>query len=149
MAARAAGATMAWPSALMAVAAGVILLLGMLHLLYTFAGDRLHPRDARLQRRMQQVALRLAPETSMWRAWVGFNASHSLGAILFGLVYGYLALLRPQLLFADAFLPGLATALLATLLWLAWRYWFRLPFAGIALALACCVGSIIAAGWGR
>jgi hypothetical protein len=132
-----------WPSALMAVAAGTILVLGMVHLLYTFAGDRLHPRDARLQRRMQQVALRLTPDTSVWRAWVGFNASHSLGAILFGLLYGYLALARPALLFGDAFLLSLAAVLLATLTWLAWRYWFRVPFAGIALAFACCVASIL------
>src|SRR5438046_6957052 len=28
----------------------------------------------------------------MWRAWVGFNASHSMGAMLFGLVFAFLAL---------------------------------------------------------
>ena len=31
-------------------------------------------------------------ETTMWRCWVGFNASHSMGLILFGLAFGYLAL---------------------------------------------------------
>jgi hypothetical protein len=40
----------------------------------------------------------------MWRCWVGFNASHSLGLILFGLVFGYLALAHGQLLFRSPFL---------------------------------------------
>lgn len=137
-----------WPSALMAVAAGTILLLGMLHLFLTFAGTGLHPRDARLQRRMQQVAPRLTPETSMWRAWIGFNASHGLGALLFGLVFGYLALARPALLFADPFLLALAVALPGSLLWLAWRYWFGVPFAGLALAFACCLASVTLAALG-
>lgn len=137
-----------WPSALMATAAGIIFVLGMLHIVFTFAGARLHPRDVRLQRRMQQVAPVISSDTSMWRAWIGFNASHSLCALLFGLVYGYLALVRPALLFADPFLLALAAALLATLLWLAWRYWFRVPFLGIAIAFACCVASILVAGAG-
>jgi hypothetical protein len=35
---------------------------------------------------------------------VGFNASHSMGLILFGLVFGYLALAHRQLLFQSPFL---------------------------------------------
>jgi hypothetical protein len=137
-----------WSSALMASAAAIIFVLGMLHFVFTFAGARLHPRDVRLQRRMQQVAPVISGDTSMWRAWIGFNASHSLCALLFGLLYGYLALVRPALLFADPFLLALAAGLLATLLWLAWRYWFRVPFLGIALAFGCCVASILVAGAG-
>jgi len=35
---------------------------------------------------------------------VGFNASHSMGFILFGLVFGFLALAHGQLLFQSPFL---------------------------------------------
>ena len=48
----------------------------------------------------------------MWRAWVGFNASHSYGAIFFGLVYGYLALAHGALLFASPYLLGVGLLLL-------------------------------------
>lgn len=48
----------------------------------------------------------------MWKAWVGFNASHALGAILFGLVYGYLALLHLAFLFQSWFLLAVGFALL-------------------------------------
>ncbi len=35
-------------SLLIAASAAIILLLGLVHLLYTFVGTRLHPRDASL-----------------------------------------------------------------------------------------------------
>ena len=45
---------------------------------------------------MEQGTLFITRETTVWRANLGFNASHSLGLITFGLVYGYLALAHPQ-----------------------------------------------------
>ena len=77
--------------ALMTVSALVLLTLGVLHLVYTFSGPKLMPRDPALQARMNEVPLVITRRTTMWRAWIGFNASHSMGAILFGLVYGFLA----------------------------------------------------------
>jgi hypothetical protein len=53
---------------------------------------------------MSQTHLVLTRQTTMWRAWIGFNASHSMGAVFFGLVYGYLALLHVELLFRSPFL---------------------------------------------
>src|SRR5258708_39963381 len=89
---------------LVGVSAGIILLLGILHLLYTFRGQKLHPRDAALETRMKEVSPVLTRETTMWKAWVAFNASHSCGAILFGLVYGYLAVAQSSFLFHSPFL---------------------------------------------
>jgi len=39
----------------------------------------------------------------MWKAWIGFNASHSLGAVLFGQVYGYLVLAHAPMLLSSPF----------------------------------------------
>lgn len=41
-------------STLMAAAAGIFLALGALHVLITFAGEKLHPRDPCLREAMQQ-----------------------------------------------------------------------------------------------
>lgn len=128
----------------MLASAIIIGTLGSVHLVYTFVGAKLHPRDPRLIRRMQQTSMVLTQDTSVWRAWIGFNASHSLCAMLFGLVYGYLALAQPTLLFGAPFLLAVALLLLAALLWIAWYYWFRIPLLGIALAFLCCVVSVIA-----
>jgi hypothetical protein len=77
---------------LMVFSASIVLTLGVLHLVYTFWGPSLTPREPALQISMSQIAPVMTKETTMWRCWVGFNASHSMGLILFGLVFGFLAL---------------------------------------------------------
>ena len=44
----------------------------------------LSPRDAALRETMSKETVRLTRRTTLWLAWVGFNLSHSLGAVLFG-----------------------------------------------------------------
>jgi hypothetical protein len=100
------------PAFLLAASAAIILLLGLAHLLFTFYGPKLVPRDPELQARMREVSPVISRETSMWRAWVGFNASHSLGAILFGAIYGYLSLIHSAFLFQSTFLLSLGLLLL-------------------------------------
>ncbi|MDP4567938.1 hypothetical protein Q8O96_02650 [Pseudomonas sp. LPH60] len=121
--------------ALIVASSAIVLLLGSLHLIYTFASDKFQPRDPALAERMRQVSPMISGQTSLWRAWVGFNASHSLGAMLFGLVYGYLAWLHPALLLEARGLLLIGLGFLASLWLLAIRYWFRIPQAGISLAL--------------
>lgn len=136
---------MSLPSALMLAAAVVIGLLGAIHVLYTFRGPKLLPRNPALVHAMQSGALVLTNETSVWRAWIGFNASHGLGALLFALVFGHLALQAPALLFGSVFLQALALSMLGAWLALAWCYWFRIPFAGIALAFLLTLAAVLLA----
>jgi hypothetical protein len=131
----------------MAIAAGIVGLLGSLHLLYTFHGTKLRPRDEALIAQMQATTMHITPHTTVWKAWIGFNASHSLCAILFGLVYGYLALAHPALLFGSWFLLAVALGLLLSLLALAARYWFRIPLTGISIATALASYAVIAGGF--
>jgi hypothetical protein len=121
---------------LVAGSAAIIMLLGLIHLLYTFHGPKLLPRDGDLKARMQEVPLVIARETTMWKAWVGFNASHSCGAILFGAVYGYLSLAHSAFLFQSVFLLLVGLLLLGGYAFLAKRYWFSVPFRGVLLATA-------------
>ncbi len=130
-------------SALITASATIILLLGLVHLLYTFRGRKLHPRDAALETQMRESHPVLTRKTTMWKAWVGFNASHSFGAILFGLVYGYLALLHSAFLFQSPFLLGLGLLLLAGYVFLGWRYWFSVPFRSIVVATICYVAALV------
>jgi hypothetical protein len=126
----------------MIVSAGIVFSLGVLHLVYTFWGPKLTPRDPALRARMTEVSPVISKETSMWRVWVGFNASHSMGLILFGLVFGYLAIARPSTLFQSGFLLAVGMAMLLGYLILAKLYWFRVPLACIAIALASYAASI-------
>jgi hypothetical protein len=122
------------PAILIAASSLVILVLGTMHLILTFRGTAFHPRDAALLEAMKGGSMRIARSANMWRASLGFHASHSLGAMLFGLVYGYLALEESGFLFRSVFLMVLGLAVLCAYLLLARLYWFKVPFRGILLA---------------
>ena len=130
---------------LVAGSAAIILLLGLAHLLYTFYGPKLQPRDRELQTRMQEVSPVITRQTTMWKAWIGFNASHSFGAILFGAVYGYLSLAHSAFLFESKFLLSLGLLLLFGYVFLGKRYWFSIPFRGILLATSLYVLALLVA----
>ena len=118
------------------IAAGavIILALGLVHLVYTFGGHKFDPRDAALKQRMQEVPPVITRETTMWRAWIGFNASQAFGAILFGLVYAYLPIAQADMFFKSPFLIGVGLAMLAGLGTLGQLYWFSIPRRGIIAA---------------
>ena len=119
--------------------------LGMAH---AFATPRvpaqskgLSPRDPALREAMAKDTVLLTRRTTLWLAWVGFNLSHSLGAVLFGAVV--LLVGRSQASFqaqAGVFLP-FAIVVSGLYLLLGLRYWFRTPIVGIALSGVCFVAS--------
>jgi len=121
--------------ALVTLSASILFALGSIHILYTFWGPKLTPRDPTLQARMREVSPVISRETTMWKAWIGFNASNGLGALLFGLVYGYLAIAQPAVLFQSVFLLSVGFCILLSYAVLGKVYWFRVPFTGILLSL--------------
>lgn len=124
------------------------LFLGTVHALATPLASSsrkgLTPRDSSLISAMQGSHVLLTRRVDMWRAWVGFNLSHSLGAVLFGSFV--LAIGRSAESFAAqvAVCVPLATLFAATYLAIGIRYWFRAPITGIAISLACFVASWVA-----
>jgi hypothetical protein len=122
-----------------------MLALGSIHLLYTFRGNKLAPRDPALQEAMSATPLVLTSETTVWRAWIGFNASHSICAVFFALVFGFLAISHADLLFRSLYLQLLGVALLVAFLVLAKLYWFSIPLVGVAVALVCFISGLAAA----
>lgn len=114
--------------------AAVLGLLGCVHLLFTFYGNRFDPRDAMVTEALRVVSPVISRQTTMARAAKGFHASHSLGAMLFALVWGYLALYQWSVLVQSLYLLGLGMVVLLAYLVLARRYWFSVPQRGIALA---------------
>jgi hypothetical protein len=117
-------------------------LLGVIHLAYTFQGPKLTPRDPALHISMSQISPVITKETTMWRCWVGFNASHSVGLILFGLVFGFLAFAHGELLFHSPFLLVVGIAVLCCFVVLCKLYFFSVPLTGVAISLACYLSSI-------
>jgi hypothetical protein len=115
----------------------VFSILGLVHAVYTWT-DMSHPRrlvpdSAAVMGAMSESGLRLSRgATTMWRAWVGFNFSHSLGILTFGL--GSIAVglsLRSLALPKAALLVPVGIG--AGYCLLAVRYWFRAPAIGVAV----------------
>lgn len=112
------------------------IILGGIHLLYTFFTNKFSSRNRLVDEEMKTSFPMLTKETTMWKAWTGFNASHSCGAIYIGIINLFLAvqyfavITHPVVLFLN-----IATVLFY--LWLAKKYWFSTPFKGMLIA-ACC-----------
>src|SRR5215470_16531011 len=95
---------LSYPSALIALSAIVMVLLGIIHVYYTVATNKFDPRDTALKGRLETVSPVLSKHMTMWKAWIGFNLSHSLGLLFFGAVFGYLAIFRFSVLQHSTFL---------------------------------------------
>ena len=115
----------------------VIATFGSMHLYYTFFSNKFSSRNEAMVEAMKTSSPILTKETTMWKAWIGFNASHSSGAIFIGLVNLYLAANYFEVLKSDHvfFIFNILTA--GFYVWLAKKYWFRIPFTGIVITFSC------------
>jgi len=130
-------------ASLVAASSAIVFVLGLAHLLFTFRGPKLLPRDPELRSRMEAVSPVITRQTTMWKCWVGFNASHSIALLLFGAVYGYLALAHGELLFRSLFLLSLGLLVLLGYVLLAQRYFFRTPLASVVVATLLYAGALV------
>jgi hypothetical protein len=128
---------------LISASAAIILFFGSMHLAYTFFTDQLTPVDGQLETAMKHVAAHISSETTMWKTWVGFNVSHSMGLMLFGLIYGYLTLYRWDVLQKSYFLAGLGLVVLVSYVVLARVFWFSGPLIGVSVATLLYVAGLI------
>ena len=112
------------------------LVLGTIHLLYTFFTDKFSSKNEEAVNAMKVANPKLTRETTMWKAWLGFNASHSSGAIFIGAMNLYLGLFQFKLIQESQFLLPFILVTSGFYLWLARRYWFRIPLIGILVSFA-------------
>lgn len=128
---------------LLGISGAIYFGLGTLHLSYTFFTPKFKPFDASVEEGMKRTNPLLTRQTTMWKAWMGFNGSHSTGAMFFGFVLLYFALGK-QRTFEDSIVLQVAAVLNSIFyFFLAKVYWFRIPLTGIVLATACLVLSVI------
>ena len=115
------------------------LLLGTAHATHTpwQPGERkgLSPSDPSLAESMARSRSLLTGRTDMWRAWVGFNLSHSLRAVLFGVLVVLVGRTPASFEYnATVFLP-LAVVVSIAYLGRGVADWFRTPIIGMGLSV--------------
>jgi hypothetical protein len=121
----------------------IFLLLGIAHLRLTFTGTKLFPKDDSTMEAMKQSRLRITKETTLWKAWTGFNASHSAGAIFFGAVNIILGSQYFWVLRESILIPLLTSGFVLFFLFLAKAYWFKIPLIGVLVATLCFALAIV------
>lgn len=133
--------------ALLGIAGLIYTVLGLLHAVFTLLDERtprrLAPDDPALVTAMQASKLRLSRgATTMWQAWISFNLTHSLAALMLGAACFIVAAcfrifaFPPAALFALAGVSGLV-ALIGL------RYWFTVPRVGSVVATACLLAAAL------
>ena len=118
--------------------------LGSIHLFYTFFTHKFDPRDIEVKYAMESTSPRLTQETSIWQGLIGFNASHSIGAILIALFFIPLAVMHNEVIESSLWFSILPAGIGVSYLILAVKYWFKVPTIGISLATLCFLGAAIA-----
>lgn len=123
--------------------ASIFGILGTMHLIYTLFTDKFEAHDASVTDAMKDTSPILTKDTTMWNAWIGFNASHSLGAMLFAAIYIPLVLFHFSLIQQSIWFSTLPVIVGFSYLILAKKYWFRIPFIGILISTFCFVWAAI------
>jgi hypothetical protein len=119
------------------IGSAVIFGLGGIHLFYTFFTDKFSSKNVKLVLEMKISNPILTKQTTIWKAWIGFNASHSSGAVFIGVLNFYLAFRYFSLLQTDSFYFLFNILMIGFYVWLAKNYWFKVPFIGTSLTLLC------------
>lgn len=121
----------------------IIFLLGSTHLYFTFFTDKFSSKNKKLIEEMKNSHPILTKKTTIWSAWIGFNASHSSGAMFIGAMNLYLAINYFSAFDGAHFFFIFNIITLGFYLWLAKKYWFKTPFLGILVAFLCYTVSYI------
>ena len=128
---------------LLIIGASIFGILGTVHLLYTFFTNKFEAHDSSVTEAMKGTSPILTKETSIWKAWVGFNASHSLGAMLVAAVYIPLTTTYFNIIQQSVWFSLLPVIVGLSYLVLAKKYWFRIPFIGVLISTVCFVGAAV------
>ena len=115
----------------------ILIILGTLHLLYTFFSNKFSTKNERLISEMKISHIILTKKVTMWRGWIGFNASHSSGIMFIGIINFYLALEYFPVFQFDHLFFIFNILTVGFYVWLAKKYWFKIPFMGILSTLIC------------
>lgn len=131
---------------LIGVAAAVFILLGSAHGWLTLkdikAPKTFAPPDPELVQAMMASRLRIDPTTNLWRAWIGFNLSHSLGVVLFGVLL-LIAAQDGAHLFANRWVEVGCMLMTVIYLTLSIKFWFHKPTIGCVIALICLMAAAV------
>jgi len=111
--------------------------LGAIHFVLTFFTNKFLPTDAKLAEVMDKTSPLLSSALSMWKAWIGFNGSHSGGLLFIALINGFIALKYFPVFHKSHFFFLLTIVVMGFYVFLARKYWYTIPLIGVSMAFTC------------
>jgi hypothetical protein len=121
--------------------ASIFLILGVFHGGLTLQDltnpSTFTPLDVELREAMQRSSIAIHPQANLWRAWLGFNLSHSLGLVMFGGTFLNIGLFHFSVFNQNLYLQICALLISITYLLMSLKFWFYKPVIGSGLALIC------------
>jgi len=128
---------------LLVIGASIFGILGTVHLLYTFFTNKFEAHDSTVTEAMKGTSPILTKQTSVWNAWIGFNASHSLGAMLVAAFYIPLTTFYFYVIQQSVWFSSLPVLIGLSYLILAKKYWFKIPFLSVLISTICFAGAAV------
>ncbi|MBA3784512.1 MAG: hypothetical protein H0X15_03080 [Acidobacteria bacterium] len=126
---------------LLIVGSSIFVLLGVVHGVLTLQDignpRNFTPRDAGLRTAMQQSTIALHPKINLWRAWLGFNFSHSLGLFMFGGAFLYVGIFHSLLFSQTPLLQGCSISVPAAYVVISLKFWFSKTSIGSGISMGC------------
>lgn len=128
---------------LVILGASIFLILGILHGVLTLQDLRdprtFTPPDPALRAAMQESSIAIDPHTNLWKAWLGFNLSHSLGLVMFGGTFLTIGLFYFSAFAQILWLQICALFISAAYLLMSLKFWFYKPAIGSGIGIVCFV----------
>ena len=125
----------------------IILLMGTGHLVLTLRDvwkpTAFTPTEESVRLAMQGAQLRFNRRINLWESWLGFNLSHSMGAMMFGGALLFAAQAHLDAFLENAVLQAVAVLIPVFYLVVAIRFWFWGPVLGISVVLLCILGAVL------
>ena len=128
---------------LIIIGAAIFGILGTTHLFYTYFRNEFDPRDEAVKSAMQKTSPVITSDTTIWKGWIGFHASHSIGAILVAAFYIPLTISYLEVIENSKWFSILLVIIGFSYLIMASRYWFRVPFIGFLISTVCFIGAAL------
>ncbi|WP_461040391.1 LIC_13387 family protein [Spirosoma harenae] len=125
------------------IGALIFAFLGSMHLYLTFLTNAFSSKNEKMVDEMKISSPILSPKINMWKAWIGFNGSHSSGVMFIGIVNFYLAVRYFSVLQSDHFFFLSNILTVGFYVWVARKYWFNIPFTGVSITFACFIFSYV------
>jgi hypothetical protein len=121
--------------------ATIFLILGVFHGVMTLQ-DLINPRtftppDQSLRQAMQESSIAIDPQTNLWKAWLGFNLSHSLGLVVFGGALVVIGVFYFSIFSDSYWIQSCALCIAMAYLVLSLKFWFSKPAIVSGVALTC------------